>query len=251
MAMRGWWLGLVAGLVATSAMAENPWQGSVGAGVLVTPEYLGSDDFRTRGWPSLELRYADAFYFNPREGLGWNAIREGNWVVSPYLGYTFGRDNRGALAAFEEVDGGATLGLRVSYDQGPWRYSLSGESPVSGDVNGSEWQARASWRAPLSERTFVTLGPSVSYSSASWTRAMFGVSAEDSARSGVAAYEPDSGYLRYGLSGTLSHALTPAWSLTALAGVTYLTGDAADSPIVDDVGDALQPVAGVFLSYRF
>lgn len=250
MTMRGWWMSLAA-LAATPAMAESPWQGSVGAGVLIAPEYLGSDDFRTRAWPSLELRYSDAFYFSPQQGLGWNALREGNWVVSPYLGYTFGRDNRGALAAFEEVDGGATLGLRVSYDEGPWRYSLSGESALTGDVNGSDWQAQATWRTPLDERTFMTLGPSVSYSSASWTRSMFGVSAQDSARSGVAAYTPGSGYWRYGLSGTLSYSLTPVWSLTALAGVTYLSGDAGDSPIVDDEGDALQPMLGAFISYRF
>lgn len=251
MTRHGWWVAVAAGLIATPVMAESPWQGSIGAGVLVTPDYLGSDDYDTQAWPSVEVRYGDDFYFNVRDGLGWNAIRTENWTLSPYVGYTFGRDNDGDLSSFEKVDGGATLGLRVSYDQGPWRYSVSGESAVTGDVNGSEFQARATWRASLDERTFITVGPSVTYSSESWTRSMFGVSAQDSARSGVAAYDPGSGYFRYGMSGTISYALTPVWSLTALAGVSYLSGDAADSPIVDDLGDELQTMVGAIISYRF
>lgn len=255
MAQHGRWIvkavGLAAGFAIMPAMAESPWEGSLGLGALVAPKYLGSDDYNSRVWPMGSLSYGDEFYFNPREGLGWNAIREGNWVVSPYIGYTFGRDNEGDISRFEKVDGGATFGLRVSYDAGQWRYSLSGESPVTGDVSGSEFQARAVWRAPLDERTFITIGPSMTYSSEGWTRSMFGVSSQDSARSGIAAYDPSDGYLRYGVSGTISYALTPSWSLTGLLGVTYLTGDAADSPIVDDLGDELQAVAGAFISYRF
>jgi outer membrane protein len=41
------------------------------------------------------------------------------------------------------------------------------------------------------------------------------------------------------------------WSVTALASYTRLLDDAADSPIVDDAGDANQFFGGALINYRF
>ena len=49
----------------------------------------------------------------------------------------------------------------------------------------------------------------------------------------------------------MSYYLTRQWSVTGLVGVARLTGDAEDSPIVDDLGDATQWRAGAFINYHF
>lgn len=41
------------------------------------------------------------------------------------------------------------------------------------------------------------------------------------------------------------------WSVTAVAGVSRLIGDAADSPIVEDLGDATQLTGALLLGYGF
>jgi hypothetical protein len=57
--------------------------------------------------PRLSLSYGDRFYFSLRDGLGWNAVCQGNWRVSPFIGYTPGRDDDDDLYRLDEVDGGS------------------------------------------------------------------------------------------------------------------------------------------------
>jgi len=251
MISKNWWPAAALSLaVAPQAWAEN-CEGSVGAGVLYAPDYLGSDDYDAQLWPSINLNYGDTLSISPRSGIEWHAIRNGNWTVSPFIGYTFGRDNEGDISAFEKVDGGATLGLRVALEQGQWEYSLAGSSPVSGDVDGAEFEASAAWRLALNERTFFTFTPNVSYADEEWTESMFAVSTRDSLRSGIASYNPDGGSWRLGVSSSLTYALTPQWSATGFVGTSYLTDNASDSPIVDDLGSEWQTVTGVSLNYNF
>lgn len=236
--------------LAPMALADQ-WRGSVGAGVAYAPDYAGSDDYEARALPVLNLAYGDQLSINLRDGIEWHALRQGNWSASPFIGYTFGRDNKGDLGAFEKIDGGATLGLRVSYQDGPWRYSVAGSRAVTGDMEGATFSASATLRTPLSERLLLVLSPSVNYSNERWTQSLYGVSELDSARSGVATYAPDGGYWRLGANASLSYALTPDWTATGFVGATRLTGSAADSPIVDELGSPWQALSGVSLTYRF
>jgi len=238
--------------MALAPMAQaDQWSGSVGAGVAYSPDYAGSDDYEARALPVLNLAYGDQLSINLRDGIEWHALRQGNWSASPFIGYTFGRDNKGDLGAFEKIDGGATLGLRVSYQDGLWRYSVAGSRAVTGDMEGATFSASATLRTPLSERLLLVLSPSVNYSNERWTQSLYGVSDQDSARSGVATYAPDGGYWRLGANASLSYALTPEWTATGFVGATRLTGNAADSPIVDELGSPWQALSGVSLTYRF
>ncbi|WP_226341466.1 MULTISPECIES: MipA/OmpV family protein [unclassified Halomonas] len=247
----------ITGLAAAASIAlaaptlADHWQGSVGAGAIYAPDYAGSDDYDTRVLPVLNLTYGDQLSINVRDGIEWHAVRQGNWTASPFIGYTFGRDNKGDISQFEKVDGGATLGLRVSYQHGFWRYSLAGSTAVSGDMEGATFSGSAALRTPISERLLFVLVPSISYSNEKWTNSLYGVSSEDSARSGIATYAPNGGYWHLGMNASLSYTLTPEWTATGFVGATHLTGSAADSPIVDELGSKWQALSGVSLSYRF
>nr|WP_243470675.1 MipA/OmpV family protein [Halomonas lionensis] len=153
------WLAAALGIaLATPALADN-WEGTFGAGATYAPDYLGSDDYDIQALPVLNLTYGDQLSINLRDGIAWHAIRQGNWTASPFIGYTFGRDNEGDISRFEKVDGGATLGLRLSYQQGLWRYSVAGSTAVTGDVEGANFTGDAALRLPMSERTLFTLTP--------------------------------------------------------------------------------------------
>ncbi|MEQ7869622.1 MipA/OmpV family protein [Chromohalobacter israelensis] len=238
--------------VATPSQAQDSgWQGSLGAGAIHAPDYLGSDDYETSVWPSVDLTYGDSLYINARDGVGWNVINRDGWRVSPFLGYTFGRDNDDDLHRLDEVDGGVTAGLRAEYTEGHWQYSAAVETPLSGDVDGYHVSAKAHWRSRLTQRLSVSLGPNVAYGSDAWTEDMFGISARESRRSGLDAYSPSEGYFRIGADASASYYLTRTWSVTGLVGVSRLTGDAKDSPIVDEIGDATQAYVGGFINYNF
>lgn len=245
------WLVATLGIALSTQAWGESWQGSIGAGAVYAPDYLGSDDYDTSFWPAINLSYGDSVSISSRTGIEWHAVRSHSWTVSPFVGYTFGRDNKGDIRRFEKVSGGATLGLRVGYQQGAWHYSVAGSTPLNGDVKGVEFDAAAARRMPISERTFFTLTPNISYSNERWTESMFGVSEQDSARSGIATYNPNGGYWRMGIGASLTYALTPEWLATGFVSTSYLTGNASDSPIVDDLGSEWQSLSGISLSYRF
>ncbi|WP_417615797.1 MipA/OmpV family protein [Oceanisphaera sp.] len=238
-------------LLAAPAMAQTPWSGTIGAGVMVAPDYLGSDDYKSRVLPDLNIKYGELFYLNARDGLGWNLYQQPDWTLSPFIGYHLGRDNTGDLSDFQKVDAGVTGGIRLSYQPDHWRYSLQAETPLGGDLDGYQITMRAGWRSQIAPDWYAGFGPSLVYSSKEWTQGMFDVSARDAARSGLARYQADQGYWRLGLSGHISYRFAPDWSVTGLAGITHLSGDAKDSPIVSQAGDATQTLTAVVLNYHF
>ncbi|WBU40872.1 MULTISPECIES: MipA/OmpV family protein [Marinobacter] len=234
-----------------NAMTSSDWDGSIGVGAFYAPDYLGSDDYETRALPNLNLRYGDRFFLNIRDGLGLNVINREDWRLSAFIGYIAGRDNEGDLRELDKVDSGAAVGLRLTLMDGAFSYNVSIKTPVTGDVEGYQISLRSAWRAPLAENIFLSLGPGLTYSSERWTEERFGISDAESARSGLDAYDADKGYLRLRFGGALTYSLSTDWSLTGLAGLIYLTGEAKDSPIVKDIGDEVQGFGGVSVNYRF
>ena len=244
-------LALLAPMLAAPALAQSPWNGSIGIGATVAPDYLGSDDYKSRLTPDFNIKYGELAYLNWRDGLGINLVRTPQWTVSPFIGYHIGRKNTGDLSRFDKVDDGLTAGVKLTYQPNAWSYTLKAETPFTGDVEGYKVTLRAGWQDQIAPKWFVGVSPSLVYSSSKWTQDMFNVSAQDAARSGIRQYEADSGYWRLGLAGNITYQFADAWSLTGIAGITQLTGDAKDSSIVRQVGEATQTLTGVVLSYQF
>ncbi|MBP5979908.1 MAG: MipA/OmpV family protein [Halomonas sp.] len=245
-------LALALGSFALSATALGAqWEGTLGAGAIYAPDYLGSDDYEWTPFPAFEATYDDTLFVSMRNGIGWNVINRDGLKVAPFIGYTFGRDDTGDISRLDEVDGGATAGLRIGYQGNNWRYSGSIETPFTGDIDGYRLTAGATYVSRFSERTVMTFGPELAYISDKWTDALFSVSPYESARSGIAAYAADDGAFSVGANASLSYYLAPQWSVTGVVGVSKLTGDASDSPIVDDLGSDVQWRTGAFINYHF
>ena len=106
---------LMTPLLATPALAQSPWHGSVGIGATLAPDYLGSNDYKSRVTPDFNLKYGELAYLNWRDGLGINLVRSNDWTLSPFIGYHIGRKNTGDLSSFDKVDDGLTAGVKLSY----------------------------------------------------------------------------------------------------------------------------------------
>ncbi|WP_110656522.1 MipA/OmpV family protein [Salinicola halimionae] len=246
------WIAALGLLTASAAQAAQPQlKGAIGGGAAYWPKYLGSDDYHTTPWPTFNLTYGDAFFASLEDGIGWNVIRQDKWRVAPFIGYALGRENEDDIKDLDDVDGGATAGLRVNYNDANWRYSASAQTPFTGDLDGYRIRFKADYVTKVGERAAFTIGPRFTYTSADWADDLFSVSNRESARSGIDAYDANDGYFSAGLATTYSYYVTRQWSVTGLLGVTQLTGDAADSPIVDDIGDSTQFRAGLFINYHF
>jgi len=145
------------------------------------------------------------------------------------------RTLRVRLGASYPLDVGWRLGLSVSID------ALGRGGGTLGDINVSRG-------VPLGTRTSGSLSAALRFGNRRHMRAYYGVSEEQSVRSGYPIYEPGAGARDISLSAGLRRELSHHWFAFGGVGASRLVGPAAASPI------AREPTSwsvSVGLAYRF
>lgn len=242
-----------------AAASPSPRRVAVGAGAGLVPDYEGSDDYRLV--PAWNLRVGDLFHpetFIQVSGLSLrsNLLADEHFrvgVSGRYLGdYEDVDDDK-----VEELDADETLlfGLTLGYDfhRGP-RNDAVLELDAQYDIldgNGGVLTPRFRWRSPIAQRMALESTLSATWASEDYMGNRFGISGRDAEQSGLERHDADAGFKNATLTGALTYQLNPAWSVTGLAAFSRMLGDAEDSPIVDDRGEANQLLGGVLVNFLF
>jgi len=250
---------LLIALAAQPLMAEeNPGGGAptgtsvtVGAGGLVMPEYPGADTYRNRAVPWIDIRVGDRLQLNAIQGLRYAALSAHGWQAGPFVGYQGGRTNRAAIRDLDNVSGGAIVGGFVSYRLGPLRFQGDLANAATGDIAGSRANLGVTLNGRAGRHWLFGVGPRATWYSRNWQRGRYGVTPQDAGQSDLSAYEPGSGITEYRFTARATYLASHQWNATAYAGVTRISGSAADSPIVDEVGRRTQGMIGTVIGYRF
>lgn len=234
------------------------WEFRIGAGALFVPEYEGSDEYKVAPAPLLMINYRDiVFLRGPTLGANaftWRGQRPGDKLqVGPLLRYQFGRDEDDSddLRGMGDIDGAVEIGGFITYSIGPFSTGLTVFRDVSDAHDGLTAKVSAGHRLPLAPKWMLRSEISATWADENYTKTYFGVTAAQSARSGLRQYQPDGGLKDAGITLDLDYKLTDNWGISGRLGYKRLLGDAADSPLVDDRGAANQFSTGLFLSYRF
>ena len=254
--------GAVLALLATPALAAGQRQGNVltlGGGVDVAPRYSGSDKSRVTAAQVVDYAMANGLFISTTRGLGYGN-RVGNLDYSAALSYRAGRKDRDVssdsiasgsdyLRGMGDVKGSAVVVPGLGYRVTDWlNVQLQAEVPVSERDNGEAVHFGIASPLYTSPENSVTLALTGSWGSSKYMQTYYGVSAAQSAASGFARHDAGSGIYAYSLNLDWTHKLTSRWSLLAAAGVTQLTGEAGDSPIVQR---KTSPVGSLKVTYSF
>ncbi|CZY73097.1 MipA/OmpV family protein [Enterobacter hormaechei] len=254
--------GAVLALLATPALAAGQRQGNVltlGGGVDVAPRYSGSDKSRVTAAQVVDYAMANGFFISTTRGLGYGN-RVGNLDYSAALSYRAGRKDRDVssdsiasgsdyLRGMGDIKGSAVVVPGLGYRVTDWlNVQLQAEVPVSERDNGEAVHFGIASPLYTSPENSVTLALTGSWGSSKYMQTYYGVSAAQSAASGFARHDAGSGIYAYSLNLDWTHKLTSRWSLLAAAGVTQLTGEAGDSPIVQR---KTSPVGSLKVTYSF
>lgn len=231
-----------------------------GIGVGALSDYSGSNDYVGGAAPG--VRYT---FEGTRRYVDWwgafgtaNLINSPNWQAGPLLSYRFGRKDvkDPVVRLMHEVDNTLEAGGFVSYvhinTQGvPWRARLAvGSLWDLGDVySGATVIGWASFWLPLSQTVFVGLGGGLTHAGADFMNAYYGVTQADAAASGLPAFNAGKGVKNWYAWPAVIWKLDKSWALGAGLMYQRLAGDAADSPIVKDRGNANQFIGGIGLGY--
>ncbi|HCT1663857.1 MipA/OmpV family protein [Enterobacter cloacae complex sp. I1M] len=254
--------GAVLALLATPALAAGQRQGNVltlGGGVDVAPRYSGSDKSRVTAAQVVDYAMANGLFISTTRGLGYGN-RVGNLDYSAALSYRAGRKDRDVssdsiasgsdyLRGMGDIKGSAVVVPGLGYRITDWlNVQLQAEVPVSERDNGEAVHFGIASPLYISPENSVTLALTGSWGSSKYMQTYYGVSAAQSAASGFARHDAGSGIYAYSLNLDWTHKLTSRWSLLAAAGVTQLTGEAGDSPIVQR---KTSPVGSLKVTYSF
>lgn len=232
-----------------------------GGGVGSTTDYAGGKDrfvgaipgvrYVTDGGKLFELYgpYAQ-FDFGGLTGLQYG----------PAVSIRLGRNNVDdeVVSRVHEIHTTAEVGGFIGYEydsQGAIPYRLRGSVTLmtnagivySGahlSVNGSLW-------VPLHRRIFAGAGVGASWVSQSFNQVYFGVTEQDSVRSGLPSYNPSGGLEQ--ITGWLAaiYQVDQHWFAGAMVYCQRISGSAANSPIVTQRGARNQITYGVGVAYAF
>lgn len=230
---------------------ESDWSFTLGGGVGYAPVYEGSDEYDVLPVPIVNVEYKDGLFFgNVRNGIGSYPLRGENYKVGASVGYAPGRDeseDRKNLRGMGDVDASATANLLAEYDFGLALVSGKVSTALSGDY-GTTAELSVSSRYPITEKVILSGAVGTLWADEEHMSNRFGVSSTQSARSGYAQYDAESGIKNVGFSVGATYLVTENWNANLTFIGSQLVGDAADSPIVKD-----DFIPAVFLttSYKF
>jgi MipA family protein len=227
--------------------SDGKWEIVLGAGGFSEPTFEGAKDSDISALPYFSITYDDRFSLD-LDGFSATVYDRGPLALTARIGYDFGRaeDDDPHLAGLGDIEGGATLGFGAEYAAGPIDLYADLERSF-GDSDGVVGKFGA--EVSKSVGKFV-LGADLSatWANDSHMQSYFGVTAAQSASSGLAAYEAGAGLKRVDLELSATYMFTDNWALRGEVEIGELLGDAADSPIVQDT---TQVSAGIFVAYSF
>lgn len=228
-----------------------PQGGTVGAAVLITGKYQGSDESRVRVLPSIDYQWANGFFAGALNGIGYNASTQSDTAYGVRITADFGRKERrsDALRGLGDIDARPELGAFFNVNAASGITLSSSLRYGSGNERkGLLVDLGAGWSTSLSPNLRVGSTLATTWANSDYMQEYFGIGAAQAARSAYAQFEPGAGFRDVRLGAGLVYRLGPAWSMAGSLTYTELLGDAKRSPIVREEGRASAVLA---LGYSF
>jgi len=233
-----------------TAQPASKWKIGVGPGVVITPLYPGSRELRFFPYPALDIAYDDRVFSQGPDVLGLNVLRSEDYHVGAALSFDFqSRQEKDDphLHGLGNVDGGPKLKLFADYTVWMFTGSVALYQDIAGHGQGKTVVTDLYASLPVGGWLF-SIGPGFTWADAEYTRTFFGVSSQQSAASGLPAYNTGAGIRDVHLNGYVSYDISKHWATSVAVTLGRLQHYAAASPITHGRSE-LNTLASV--NYRF
>jgi len=222
--------------------SHSAWQFTAGLGAMAMPRFPGSDRTRYLALPVFNVSYG-RFFFGDAPGsgsgggLGVNLYRDSHWRFGTSISGDFIKPRKESddprLHGLGDISGTARASLFAAYTQDWATLRTNVSSDIAGHGEGTLVGVDLEGRYHPTERVTLSAGPGFTWANGQYTRTFFGVSAAQSAASGLPQFEPGGGVdsIRFLLGA--NYRLTTDWNLGARTSLSRLRGDAVNSPIVE------------------
>jgi len=208
--------------------------GTVGAALIATTEYRGSDQRRTLLVPVLDYQWANGWFAGVTNGVGYNFSSSPQWQYGLRLVLDMGRSESrsSALRGMGDIDTKAEASAFANYvTAGGVFFSSTVRYGSGNDGKGVVLDLGSGYSTQLAPEWRLGLGVGMTLTNAEHMQAYFGVTPAQSLRSGYRAYSAGSGIRDVRASAALTHLFSRRLSATLAMSASSLQGDARDSPL--------------------
>lgn len=234
----------------------------VGLGVGLLPDYPGSDDYQFGLLPLARYEFGNHRNIELKGNyISANIIDHDVISFGPAVRYRFGRDDDiedDVVASLGEIDdtveAGATLSAKwILNNNIRHRFIVGADAlfDVGDTYNGFNGSVYSRYWRPVSQKIDLGISGYLRYGSEDFSETYFGVTPAGATASGLPIFSADGGLTSFDITPMAMVHLSDTWHLGAGVRYSRLTGDAADSPVVDLRGDANQFLAAVGLIYTW
>jgi MipA family protein len=230
--------------------SKGKWDVTLGLGIAAAPTYLGANDYRATPLPLASIRYGNLLFFGPG-GIGINAINWHGLRAGPVIGFTGGRYDSSDhhLNGLGDIQPSLTAGGFVSYSTGPFRIVGTLRQAVIHEYNGLNGRIELDYRrALIPGKLLFGAGPEFDFANGQYAQTWFGVTPVQSAASGLPVFTPNGGMRDVGINANLTYRYSQHVFLRSFMDLRDLTGNIADSPIVEN---RTQWLIGFGAAYHF
>lgn len=219
------------------------------------PDYLGDDSYHFAVQPIVSFgRQGTERRFSSRnDNISIGLIDTGTFRTGPTGKLVFGRDagDSSDLEGLNPIRFGVEVGGFAEFYPTDWarfrgevRHGIRAHDGVVADFAVDAF-------TNITPTVQVSAGPRVSFANRNYFDDFYGVSATEAAETGLAPYNPGSGLHSVGLGGAIKWDVTDSLQTSVFAEYSRLTGPAADSSLVRELGSKNQFLFGLSASYRF
>lgn len=208
--------------------------GTVGAALIATTEYRGSDQRRTLLVPVLDYQWANGWFAGVTNGVGYNFSNSPQWQYGLRLVLDMGRsESRSrALRGLGDIDAKAEASAFANYaTAGGLFYSSSVRYGSGNEGKGLVVDLGAGHGQQIAPQWRLGLGLGLTLANAEHMQAYFGVTPAQSLNSGYRAYTAGSGVRDVRANVALTHLFNRRLSATLALSASSLQGDARRSPL--------------------
>jgi MipA family protein len=227
----------------------SDWDVMVAGGAMYAPKFEGSDELELVPFPMISATFFDRITVDPG-GLSVDVLESNGFKLSVKggLGMGGGRDEDDSphLKGLGDIDAGVDVGGQLSYEVGPVELYASVDKTFGGS-DGLVGQIGANV-SHFYNGFILSAGASATFADDNHMESYFGVTAVQSARSGLRQYEASAGLKRFDIEASVTYMATENWLVRGQIGAGFLTGDAKNSPIVQT---DLQPSGMLMVGYKF
>lgn len=219
----------------------------LGVGVGTTPDYTGSDEYRLRIIPLIDLRYKDIVALKGNR-LQVNLLRSAHVKAGPLLHLQFGREEKrnAILTGLGDVADAVLAGVFIEGTYKGMFGSLEIRQALGGGQGATARFLLAQGLYQSNDKKAMLIAAVRSgWNSRASTQINFGITPQQAIDSGLPAYAPDGGFSKVEFDLLGRYQVTQRWRLEWIVGYARLLGDAADSPLVATHGSRHQFLAGL------